>query len=202
MSQGRLLYQPQLRPPLAANIAAVAHSRFGWEGVLDLKLPAGVKLLGLSGPVAHNQRLPPAAYASGSSQLPVTLLTQPRAAAAVSKAVADAGSVEAAAGGQVSEVASPGSSGSSSSAGPVQWGPHAVFVPVLSTSTRFVATLELSRDWPAGSSFEVQVVCEWTAVDGRRVRQVGGGACVLWCAASSPQHKTYLAMKSNATILI
>jgi hypothetical protein len=48
-----------------------------------------------------------------------------------------------------------------------------VSVPVMSSSTRFVAAFELARDWPTGSSFDVQVVCEWTAVDGKRVRQVG-----------------------------
>jgi hypothetical protein len=63
----------------------------------------------------------------------------------------------------------------------MHWSSNAVSVLVLSSSSRFVANLELSREWPAGSSFEVQVVCEWTAVDGRRVRQVrevlAGSAC-------------------------
>jgi hypothetical protein len=54
----------------------------------------------------------------------------------------------------------------------MQWSSNAVSVPVLSSCSRFVAALELSKDWPAGSSFEVQVVCEWTCVDGRRVRHV------------------------------
>lgn len=195
VSCGRLLHQPQLQPSLAANIAAIAQSRFGWEGVLDIKLPAGIKLLSLSGPIARSQPLPQAAYASGTTQLPVTLLTSPKAAATAAGAAAAAASKPAAAspdaaaaGGQPGGATSPppgqipaGSAaavvnlaGSSGGAGPMQWGPHAVSVPVLSSSTRFVAALELSRDWPAGSSFEVEVVCEWTAVDGRRVRQVCG----------------------------
>lgn len=196
-SQGRLLHQPQLQPPLAANIAAIAQSRFGWEGVLDVKLPAGVKLLSISGPVAKNQPLPQAAYASGSTQMPVTLLLPPgvaAAAAAVSKAAADSAASGAPAAG--SNSASPAAAaaavpgpdaavvnlpggGSSGNAGPMQWSADAVSVPVLSTCMRFVAALELSRDWPAGSSFEVQVVCEWTAVDGRRVRQVSSGGSQL-----------------------
>jgi hypothetical protein len=45
-------------------------------------------------------------------------------------------------------------------------------VPVVSSGSRFVAVLELTQDWQPGDGFEVQVVCEWTAVDGRRVRQV------------------------------
>lgn len=185
-TQGRLLHQPQLAPPLAANLVAIAQSRFGWEGVLDVKLPAGVKLLSLSGPVAKGQPLPPAAYSSGGIQMPVTLLASPGAAAvAAGKAAAEAG-----AGSGTSAAPSPPAAAAAaavtapdatavslatagSSAGPMQWSGNAVSVPVLSTSTRFVAALELARDWPAGSSFEVQVVCEWTAVDGRRIRQVG-----------------------------
>jgi hypothetical protein len=31
-------------------------------------------------------------------------------------------------------------------------------------------------DWQPGDGFEVQVVCEWTAVDGRRLRQVSSVA--------------------------
>lgn len=189
-TQGRLLHQPQLAPPLAANLVAIAQSRFGWEGVLDVKLPAGLKLLSLSGPLAKGQPLPPAAYSSGGTQMPVMLLASPGAAAAAAgKAAADAGagsSASAAAG--TASAPSPAAAAAAvtvpdatavslaaagSSAGPLHWSGNAVSVPVMSTSTRFVAALELARDWPAGSSFEVQVVCEWTAVDGRRIRQVG-----------------------------
>jgi hypothetical protein len=56
--------------------------------------------------------------------------------------------------------------------GPITWSPAASGVPVVSSGSRFVAVLELTQDWQPGDSFEVQVVCEWTAVDGRRVRQV------------------------------
>jgi hypothetical protein len=190
-SQGRLLLQPQLQPPLASNIAAIAQSRFGWEGVLDVQLPAGVKLLSLTGPVAHKQPLPQVAYISGTTQLPVTLLT-PRGSKAAAAVGADGatGDVSAAAAGAGSSASQkpgavpPGPDaggmgliGSSSSAGPMQWSSNAVSVPVLSSSSRFVAALELSKDWPLGSSFEVQVVCEWTSVDGRRVRHVSGCEC-------------------------
>ena len=212
-SQGRLLHQPQLQPPLAANITAIAQSRFGWEGVLDLKLPAGVKLLSLSGPAARGQHLPAAAYSSGTSQMPVTLISPGRgaaaaaaAAAAASKAAAgaegaagaaggDAAAASAAAGGTTAAAGAPGGEGSAgSSAGPMHWSSNAVSVPVLSSSSRFVANLELSREWPVGSSFEVQVVCEWTAVDGRRVRQVrqalslNCSAIQRWCLASLPSY--------------
>lgn len=180
-SQGRLLHQPRLQPPLATNITAIAQSRFGWEGALDIKVPAGVKLLGITGPSAANQRLPPAAYASGTTQMPVTLLIAPGAAAAASQTAAAA--ADAAASGSTPAVPGAGSTPPSSpaaaaavpgpDAGPMQWSSNAVSVPVLSSSTRFVAAFELARDWPTGSSFDVQVVCEWTAVDGRRVRQVG-----------------------------
>jgi hypothetical protein len=54
------------------------------------------------------------------------------------------------------------------------WSPAASAVPVVSSGSRFVAVLELTQDWQPGDSFEVQVVCEWTAADGRRVRQVRG----------------------------
>lgn len=175
-TQGRLLHQPLLAPPLAANLVAIAQSRFGWEGVLDIKLPAGVKLLSLSGPLAKGQPLPPAAYSSGSTQMPVTLLSSsPGAAAAAASGgstSATAGTPGAASPAAAAAVSGPDAAAAGSSAGPMHWSGNAVSVPVLSSSTRFVASLELARDWPAGSSFEVQVVCEWTAVDGRRVRQV------------------------------
>eukprot|EP00775_Hariotina_reticulata_P012623 gene12623-12753_t len=41
VSHGRLLHQPQLAPPLASNIVALAQSRFGWEGVVDVRVPPG-----------------------------------------------------------------------------------------------------------------------------------------------------------------
>jgi hypothetical protein len=158
-SHGQCLHQPGLQPPLAANIAAIAQSRYGHEGVLDVQLPPGVKLLQLSGRFAAKQPLPRAARLSGSAALPVTLLgAMPRAAE---------GSAEAASG-------AAGAAGSSSppGAGPMQWSAAAVAVPVLSSGSRFVAALELAKDWPPGSSFDVGFVCEWTAADGRRLRQV------------------------------
>jgi hypothetical protein len=190
-SHGRLLHQPQLAPPLASNIVALAQSRFGWEGIIDIRVPPGVRVGQLSGPVAPSSALPAPAYLSGTTELPVLMVGSPKAAtaAAAVKEVAMEGSIPtgaaaaadqssgsataaqpqqlAAAGDQPAAAAAPGAG-----SGPISWSPAATAVPVVSIGTRFVAVLELSRDWSPGSSFEVQVVCEWTAADGRRTRQV------------------------------
>lgn len=170
-SHGRLLHQPGLKPPLASNMVTTAQSRFGWEGVLDVRVPHGVKVVTLSGPVSPNQGLPKAAYLSGS-EVPVTVGgTHRRTAssggfdgtASPPLAIADAAATAAAAAGAAT---------GSLSSGPIAWSNAASAVPVMSSGSRFVAVLELTQDWQPGSSIEVQVVAEWTSADGKRVRQV------------------------------
>lgn len=175
VSHGRLLHQPGLRPPLASNIAAAAQSRFGWEGVFDVRVPHGVKVTQITGHVSATQTLPKAAYASGS-EIPVTVVTagtspgRPSPPSGGLDSVSTAVAPAAATGANSTGGGPPAAINMSS--GPVAWSNAATSVPVLSSGNRFVAVLELSRDWEPGSSFEVQIVCEWTTADGRRVRQV------------------------------
>lgn len=176
-SHGRLLHQPGLKPPLASNIAAMAQSRFGWEGVIDFKVPHGVKVVQVSGPVSPSQNLPKAAYASGG-EVPVLVIGPGRTAAAGGpEAALTASSSD----NTAAAATAAGAAGAAvnMSSGPITWSNAATAVPVVSSGSRFVAVLELSRDWEPGSSFDVQVVCEWTTADGRRVRQVSLGS-IIW----------------------
>eukprot|EP00879_Flechtneria_rotunda_P018336 GHRR01019233.1.p1 GENE.GHRR01019233.1~~GHRR01019233.1.p1 ORF type:complete len:616 (+),score=248.22 GHRR01019233.1:277-2124(+) len=202
-SHGRSIWQPQLQPPLASNIVAVIQSRFGWEGVLDVRVPAGVKVVQVSGPLAPDQPLPQAARLSGKD-LQVLLLGSSgwRERAGTPRGTGDGSAastgntrgslqvdVESAARSadqaayssqqQASQQQSTklpskqeATAAASVGSGPVAWSSSATVVPVLSTGSRIVAELEFSKDWQAGSSFNVQIVCEWTAVDGQRVRQI------------------------------
>ena len=148
-SHGRLLHQPGLAPPLAGNLAAMVGARFGWDGVIDVRAPPGVRVAYLTGPLAvDSEALPTAAHVSGrgSNSLPIWLVGPPDS--------------------------SGDSGGAAGAEGPVAWSSAAAHLPVISAGMRCVAALQLTKDWAPGSSIQLQVIAEWTAADGRRVRQV------------------------------
>jgi hypothetical protein len=199
---GAVLHQPGLAAPFAANVAALCLRRIGWDAFIDVRTPAGIKLKRMVGPM----------LVQGPAGLPESISpvdAQPVVPAQGGDSEDGGGGGGGAAGAEGAGVAGlaaeqpqqqqqpqprsrPGSPAKSRvsrpAVPPTRLSAAAAAAPSIDRGRFYGAALELTSDLAPGVAQEIQVLWEWTAADGRRVRQVralqgrgrGCGAAVPW----------------------
>lgn len=158
---GLVLHQPGLAAPLAANLAALAGRRLGWDAFLDVRTPPGLKVAGLAGPLlAAGGSLPGSIAPIDPQPLPPLHVGD------------GGGGGGAPAAWQQPQQQLQAQRVSRTAVAATRLSPTAAAAPAIDRGRFYGAALEMTSDLAPGVAQEVQVLWEWTTADGRRVRQV------------------------------